>query len=80
MSQRLTTPRTIPANCATLPAQRRTAAGGATNREIAQKLFVTVKAVEWHLSNAYRKLGIASRRDLPTAIYGDAEPRSSSER
>ncbi|HEU4514064.1 MAG TPA: AAA family ATPase [Nocardioidaceae bacterium] len=52
------------------------AAGGATNREIAQKLFVTVKAVEWHLSNAYRKLGIASRRDLPTAIYGD--PASSS--
>ncbi len=65
------------------PGERRVAelaAGGATNREIAQKLFVTVKAVEWHLSNAYRKLGIASRRDLPTAIYGDAEPRSSSER
>lgn len=55
------------------------AAGGATNREIAQKLFVTVKAVEWHLSNAYRKLGIASRRDLPTALYGAPGPRSSSE-
>lgn len=55
------------------------AAGGATNREIAQKLFVTVKAVEWHLSNAYRKLGIASRRDLPAALYGEPDPSSSSE-
>ena len=41
------------------------AAGGATNREIAQALFVTPKTVEVHLGNAYRKLGIASRRDLP---------------
>jgi DNA-binding CsgD family transcriptional regulator/tetratricopeptide (TPR) repeat protein len=64
------------------PGERRVAelaAGGATNREIAQKLFVTVKAVEWHLSNAYRKLGIGSRRDLPSALYGESGPSSSSE-
>ena len=32
------------------------AAGGQTNREIAQALFVTPKTVEVHLSNAYRKV------------------------
>jgi DNA-binding CsgD family transcriptional regulator len=40
------------------------AAEGATNREIAQALFVTPKTVELHLGNAYRKLGIRSRHDL----------------
>jgi DNA-binding CsgD family transcriptional regulator len=32
------------------------AAGGLTNREIAQALFVTEKTIEWHLGQAYRKL------------------------
>jgi DNA-binding CsgD family transcriptional regulator len=40
------------------------AAQGATNREIAQTLFVTPKTVQVHLTNAYRKLGIRSRREL----------------
>jgi DNA-binding CsgD family transcriptional regulator/Flp pilus assembly protein TadD len=40
------------------------AGSGATNAEIAQTLFVTVKTVEMHLGNAYRKLGINSRRQL----------------
>ncbi|MEA2480642.1 MAG: hypothetical protein QOJ07_2564 [Thermoleophilaceae bacterium] len=44
------------------------AAGGQTNRDIAQALFVTPKTVEVHLSNAYRKLGIRSRRDLGSAL------------
>ncbi len=44
------------------------AAGGRTNREIAQELYVTPKTVEVHLSNAYRKLGIDSRRALPEAL------------
>ncbi len=42
----------------------RLAADGMTNREVAQKLFVTPKTVEVHLSNAYRKLEIRSRRQL----------------
>ena len=44
------------------------AAGGHTNRDIAQELYVTPKTVEVHLSNAYRKLGIRSRRDLAGAL------------
>lgn len=44
------------------------AAAGLTNRQIAQQLFVTIKAVEWHLSNVYRKLGIRSRTRLPSAL------------
>jgi DNA-binding NarL/FixJ family response regulator len=46
----------------------RLAADGQTNRDIAQLLYVTPKTVEVHLSNAYRKLGIASRRELPQAL------------
>ncbi len=35
-----------------------------SNREIATELVVTGKTVEMHLRNTYRKLGIASRKDL----------------
>jgi DNA-binding CsgD family transcriptional regulator len=44
------------------------AAQGLTNREIAQRQFVTVKAVQWHLRNIYRKLDVTSREDLPSAL------------
>jgi DNA-binding CsgD family transcriptional regulator len=47
------------------------AAGGMSNREIAQSLFVTVKTVEVHLSNAYRKLDIKSRAELPQSLLDD---------
>ena len=46
----------------------RLAAGGLTNREIAQKLFVGTRAVEFHLGNVYGKLGISSRQDLGVAL------------
>ena len=44
------------------------AAEGQTNRDIAQTLYVTPKTVEVHLTNAYRKLGIRSRRELSEAL------------
>jgi DNA-binding CsgD family transcriptional regulator len=44
------------------------AAGGMSNKEIAQTLFVTIKTVEVHLSHAYRKLGISSRAQLDKAL------------
>lgn len=52
------------------------AASGLSNRQIAGELFVTVKAVEWHLSNVYRKLGIRSRTRLPGLLGGVPKPRS----
>jgi DNA-binding CsgD family transcriptional regulator len=60
------------------PSERRVAelaASGLTNREIAQSLFVTVKTVEAHLSAAYDKLDIRSRRELAAALE---EPSASS--
>jgi DNA-binding NarL/FixJ family response regulator len=48
------------------------AADGQTNREIAQALYVTPKTVEVHLSNAYRKLDIGSRRELAGALSAGA--------
>jgi DNA-binding CsgD family transcriptional regulator/tetratricopeptide (TPR) repeat protein len=44
------------------------AAEGLTNREIAQRLFVTIKAVQWHLRNVYRKLDVGSRGELAAAL------------
>jgi DNA-binding CsgD family transcriptional regulator len=46
----------------------RLAADGATNREIAHHLFVTLKTVEGHLSRAYTKLGIKGREELPRVL------------
>ena len=40
------------------------AAAGQTNRQIADALFLTVKSVEWHLGNTYRKLDIRGRGEL----------------
>jgi len=40
------------------------AAAGQTNRQIADELFLTVKSVEWHLGNTYRKLDIRGRGEL----------------
>lgn len=44
------------------------AAAGQQNREIAEALFVTMATVEFHLRNAYRKLGISSRTQLANAL------------
>lgn len=45
------------------------AAEGRTNREIAEVLFVTVRTVESHLSNVYRKLGVGVRAELAAALH-----------
>jgi DNA-binding CsgD family transcriptional regulator len=50
----------------------RMAAGGLTNREIAQSLFLTEKTIENHLRSAYRKLAIGSRSQLSRALPAEA--------
>lgn len=58
------------------PSERRIAtmaAEGLSNRDIAQALFVTLRTVEMHLSNAFRKLQISSRTQLAAALTADSE-------
>ena len=43
-------------------------AGGATNREAAAALFLSVKTIEFHLGHVYRKLGIRSRTELARVV------------
>jgi DNA-binding CsgD family transcriptional regulator len=53
------------------PSERRVAelaAAGKSNKDIAQSLFVTLRTVEMHLSNAYTKLGIDSRQGLAQTL------------
>ena len=44
------------------------AADGASNRQIAEHLFITQATVETHLRHAFRKLNITSRADLPGSL------------
>jgi DNA-binding CsgD family transcriptional regulator len=53
------------------PSERRIAdiaATGSSNAEIAQTLFLTVKTVEMHLTQVYRKLQISGRGQLADAL------------
>lgn len=50
----------------------RLAVSGATNREIAQRLYLSQKTVEMHLRNVYRKLDVPGRAHL--AAHLEAEP------
>ena len=59
--ERLTGPGSLTA------AERRVAdaaAAGWTNREIAERMFLSAKTVEMHLGRVYRKLDIGSRGEL----------------
>lgn len=48
------------------------AAAGLSNREIATELHMSVKTVESHLGNAYRKLGIRSRSQLSSRLSDES--------
>ncbi|WP_411144292.1 LuxR C-terminal-related transcriptional regulator [Streptomyces sp. x-80] len=59
----------------------RMAGDGATNREIAARLFLSAKTIESTLTRVYRKLGIRSRAELVGLFRHTAdEPRSAPRR
>jgi DNA-binding CsgD family transcriptional regulator len=50
------------------------AAEGLTNKEIAARLFLSPKTVEFHLSRAYRKLDVRARGELIKLFAEQAAP------
>jgi DNA-binding CsgD family transcriptional regulator len=52
---------------------------GLTNREVAARLFTTVKTVEAHLGRIYGKLGVRSRTELARRVAGGVPPLARSE-
>lgn len=46
---------------------------GASNREVSQRLFISVKTVEAHLTGVYRKLGVSSRGQLIASFGRESE-------
>jgi DNA-binding CsgD family transcriptional regulator len=53
---------------------------GASNREIATQLYLSVKTVEATLTRVYRKLGVRSRTQLSSRLAGLDPPVGASTR
>jgi len=60
-------------------AHRRLAGEGQTNRQIAQRLFITAKTGEVHLARAFRKPHIDSRAQLPAALSSARVPATATQ-
>ena len=45
------------------------AAGGLSSKEIADRLFLSVRTVDSHLSRIFVKVGVRSRRELAGVLH-----------
>jgi len=45
-------------------------ASGKSNREVGEELYLSTKAIEYHMGNIFTKLGIRSRHQLPSRLAG----------
>ena len=54
----------------------RLVAEGATNREIAQLLFLSPKTIERHVSNVFKKVGVRNRAELASRLSGREDASS----
>ncbi|MEU4089796.1 helix-turn-helix domain-containing protein [Streptomyces aureus] len=52
----------------------RSVAQGATNREVARQLSISVRTVEYHLRNVFTQLGVRSRVALARHLEPDRPP------
>ncbi len=51
-------------------------AAGASNKDIARRLAISVKTVKTHLTSIFRKLGLSTRLELAVAVGRGAAPRA----
>jgi DNA-binding CsgD family transcriptional regulator len=68
-----------PAGATLTDSERRVAelvASGLSNKEVATRLVVTVRTVEWHLSKIYEKLGVDSRTALAARWPGEERAKT----
>lgn len=49
-------------------------AAGLTNKQIAEKLIISIRTVETHIYNARIRLDAANRYELAKAVFGEVIP------